>query len=341
MMSAYKSDILAQPAALQATLDLLDSTNFPPEIRRGVQSGRWRKIILTGMGSSYFGLLPLYYRLVSAGLPAWLVETSELLYWPAFLSADTLVVAASQSGSSVETVRLLEDFGSHCCVIGLTNTDDSPLARRSTFAVLTKAGQEATVSCKTYLATLAAQIWLGDQLIDGQHDYAGLGGAPEMVQVYLDKLPEHIDTLKTVLEGVSQIYLTGRGTSIASAGTGGLILKESVHIAAEGMSSAAFRHGPFEMIGPETFVLVFAGCGETVRLNHKLYSDVVAAGGRTVLVAPDPLGQPGVFTLPSCPEPALQIMEILPVQMMTLALAELRNLQAGSFSLATKVTTTE
>jgi glutamine---fructose-6-phosphate transaminase (isomerizing) len=344
MMSAYKTDILAQPAALQATLDLLDTTRFPEDIRRGVQTGRWRKIVLTGMGSSYFGLLPLYYRLVSAGLPAWLVETSELLYWPAFLTADTLVVAASQSGSSVETVRLLEEFGSQCSVIGVTNTADSPLARQSTFAVLTKAGQEATVSCKTYLATLAAQAWLGDQLIQGgqgHHDYAGLAGAPQIVQAYLDKLPEHIETLKQVLNGIRQIYLTGRGMSIATAGTGGLILKESVHIPSEGMSSAAFRHGPFEMIGPETFVLVFAGCGETVRLNHKLYSDVVAAGGRTVLAAPDPLSEPGVFTLPPCPDPALQIMEILPVQMMTLALAELRNLQAGSFSLATKVTTIE
>jgi glucosamine--fructose-6-phosphate aminotransferase (isomerizing) len=340
-MSAYKSDILAQPAALQDTLDLLNATNFPQDIRRGVETGRWRKIVLTGMGSSFFGLLPLYYRLVSAGLPAWLVETSELLYWPAFLSAGTLVVAASQSGSSVETVRLLEEFGGQCCVIGVTNTDDSLLARQSAFAVLTKAGQEATVSCKTYLATLAAQTWLGDQLIQGQHDYAGLAGAPQIVQTYLDKLPDHIDTLKPVLAGVRQIYLAGRGMSIASAGVGGLILKESVHIAAEGMSSAAFRHGPFEMIGPETFVLVFAGCGEIVRLNHKLHSDVVAAGGRTVLVGPDPLGQPGVFTLPACPDPALQITEILPVQMMTLALADLRNLQAGSFSLASKVTTIE
>ena len=340
-MSAYKTDILAQPAALQDTLDLLNSTRFPEKIQRSLQAGHWRKIVLTGMGSSYFVFLPLYYRLVSAGMPAWLVETSELLYWPAFLTPDTLVIAASQSGSSVETALLLEKFGSQCSVIGLTNTADSPLARRSTFAVLTRAGQEATVSCKTYLATLAAQSWLGDQLIEGQHEFAGLARTPQIVQAYLDKLPEHIEALKPILNGIHQVYLAGRGMSIASAGTGGLILKESVHIPAEGMSSAAFRHGPFEMIGPETFVLVFAGCGDTVRLNRKLYSDVVTAGGRTAMVAPGPLGQPAVFALPPCPDPALPILEILPVQMMTLALAELRNLQAGSFSLATKVTTIE
>ena len=93
------------------------------------------------------------------------------------------------------------------------------------------------------------------------------------------------------------------------------------------------------MIGPETFVLVFAGYGETVRLNRKLYSDVIAAGGRTAMVAP--ASQPVVFALPDCPDSARLILEILPVQMMTLALADLRKLQAGSFSLATKLTTIE
>ena len=210
-MSAYKTDILAQPAALQDTLDLLNSTSFPKEIQHGLQGGRWRKIVLTGMGSSYFVFLPLYLRLVSAGLSAWLVETSELLYWPAFLTPDTLVIAASQSGSSVEILRLLEKFGSQCSVIGVTNTADSPLARRSTFAVLTRAGQEATVSCKTYLAILAAQSWLGDQLIEGQHEFSELASTPHIVQAYLDKLPEHIAALKPLLDGVRQVYLTGRG----------------------------------------------------------------------------------------------------------------------------------
>ncbi len=340
-MSTYKNDILAQPAALQDTLNLLNSTRFPKEILHDLQAGRWRKIVLTGMGSSYFVFLPLYYRLVSAGLPAWLVETSELLYWQDFLTPDTLVIAASQSGASVEIVRLLEKFGKQVSIIGLTNTDDSPLARQSNFAVLTRAGEEATVSCKTYLAILAAQSWLGDQLIEGQHEFNSLASTPSIVQAYQDKLPEHMAALKPLLDGVHQVYLAGRGVSIAAAGTGGLILKESVHIPAEGMSSAAFRHGPFEMVGPETFVLVFAGCGETVHLNRRLYSDVIAAGGRAAVVAPAPFGQPEVFSMPPCPDAVLPILEILPVQMMTLALAELRNRQAGSFSLGSKITTIE
>jgi glutamine---fructose-6-phosphate transaminase (isomerizing) len=338
-MSAYQSDILAQGAALQDTLDLLAAARPLAEIRKGLQAGRWRRIILTGMGSSYFTLWPLYLRLLEAGMAAWLFETSELIYSRAMPTPDTLIVAASQSGASVETVRLLDKIGSDCQVIGLTNTLDSPLGRQASYTVLTRAGEEATVSCKTYLASLAAQCWLGDQLIPGQNEFGGLQGLPHQVQAYLDNWQTHVAGLTRTLAGIEQVYLAGRGISIASAGTGGLILKESVHVASEGMSSAAFRHGPFEMVRSQTFVVIFTGCGETMALNRKLSRDVANAGGRVALVEAG-VGS-GVFALPPCPEAALPILEILPVQMMTLALADLRHLVAGSFSLASKVTTTE
>ena len=59
------------------------------------------------MGGSYHALYPLYLQLVNCGRPALLVETSELLGSMAgILDPDTLLIAASQSGRSAETVRL-------------------------------------------------------------------------------------------------------------------------------------------------------------------------------------------------------------------------------------------
>ena len=338
-MNSYQTDIMAQPVALQDTLEFLVSRKFSKKIKADLQSGRLRRIVLTGMGSSYFALLPLYLRLLEKGMAVWLVETSEMIHANAFFTPDTLVIAASQSGASVEIVRLLERIGGDQTVIGLTNTADGPLFQKASYSVLTQAGDEATVSCKTYVTALAAQIWLGDQLIDGIPEFPGLHVIPQLVKTYLDHHENHIASMKHELVGIEQVYLTGRGTSIASAGTGGLILKESVQIPAEGMSSAGFRHGPFEMVRPQTFVLVFSGVGETVPLNHKLASDISSAGGRTELVAINT--KSNGFALPVCPDPALPIMEILPVQMMSLALAELRNITAGSFNLGSKITTTE
>ena len=344
-MSAYQNDILAQPEALRRTLVALQETPFPAEIRdhllesRGLPGDRWHKVLLTGMGSSYFTLMPLFNRLVAAGCPAWLLETSELLYSPGFLEPGALVIAASQSGASGEIVHLLDRITSEMTLIGLTNTTGSPLDRGAAYSLVTRAGSEATVSCKTYVTALAAQCWLGDQLCGGPREFPALAELPDQVEAYLARISDHIARLTGLLDGVRQVYLAGRGVSLPSAGTGGLILKESVHIPAEGMSSASFRHGPIEMVGPETFVLIFAGSGETSALNRRLYDEVTRLGGRAAFVEAN--GGTGVFDLPLCSPQALPVLEILPVQMMTLALAELRHLTAGSFTLASKVTTTE
>jgi glucosamine--fructose-6-phosphate aminotransferase (isomerizing) len=338
-MNAYQTDIFAQPTALRNTLEYLDTTDIPSLIKDSLREGKWNRIILTGMGSSYFALLPLQLRLLEAGLPAWLVETSELIYSHAYLTRDTLMVVASQSGSSVETIKLMEKIGSEITVIGLTNTIESPLARKAAYSVITRAGEESSVSCKTYLSALAAQVWLGDQLIEGVKEFVNLQWLPQSVERYLSTWEQYMTELKQAIDGSRNFYLTGRGISIASAGTGGLILKEAVHIAAEGMSSAAFRHGPFEMTGPETFVLVFAGCGPLAPLNKKLAKDIASANGRAALV--EISENLSVFSLPKIPNAVLPILEILPIQMMTLALAEMHNIQAGIFHLATKITKIE
>ena len=47
------------------------------------------------------------------------------------------------------------------------------------------------------------------------------------------------------------------------------------------------------------------------------------------------------LALPDVPPPLLPILEILPVEMLTLAVAARKGLEAGRFSHATKVTTVE
>jgi glucosamine--fructose-6-phosphate aminotransferase (isomerizing) len=338
-MNSYYGDILAQADALSNTIDSLQRATFPAEIRAGLRKGRWRKILLTGMGSSYFTLMPLFNRLLEEGYPAWLVETSELLYSPAWQESNALVIAASQSGASGETMHLLEKISPEMALIGLTNTALSPLDQGATYSLVTQAGIESTVSCKTYVTALVAQSWLGDQLCDGPRQFPGFFDLPRLVEAYLAHASEYIDQLTDLLMDIHQMYLVGRGGSIPSTGTGGLVLKEAVHIAAEGMSSAGFRHGPIEMIRSETFVLIFAGEGETASLNQKLYNEITRLGARTALVETN--GGRRVFDLPNCPPQALPVLEILPVQMMSLALAELRNIPPGTFKFASKVTAVE
>jgi glutamine---fructose-6-phosphate transaminase (isomerizing) len=338
---SYLHDLIEQPDAVSRTVAALSDEHSLDRLEGALRSGRWRRVVLTGMGSSCWACRPLYLRLLKNGLTPVMVETSELIHYERdWLTPDTLVIAVSQSGRSVEIVRLLEIARGRSEIIGVTNTADSPLATQSTAAVLTDAGAEHTVSCKTYLATLLALDSLGD-LLSGEDRVPLLEqarAAVEPIRQYLSQWPAHVDQLVPALEDVADIFVVGRGPSIAAAGTGGLILKESTHFHAEGLSAAAFRHGPFEMLSDAVFVLVLEGDARSAAFSRKLADDVRQAGARSSLVSST---AEGVFRIPECAERIRPLMEILPVEMLTLALAATKGREPGRFERATKVTEVE
>ena len=151
--------------------------------------------------------------------------------------------------------------GRGVATVAVTNTADSPLAREATAVVLTEAGEEATVSCKTYLAAQVALAWLAEVLAGGDRGGARAALAETIpgVAAYLASWRAHVEWLAERLDGVRAVYYTGRGASLAAAGAAGLITKESTHRPSEGMSGAAFRHGPMEMLDADVFLLAFAG----------------------------------------------------------------------------------
>ena len=338
----YVRDILDQPRALGATLPTLGVPDGFPQILRRLEKREFQRVVLTGMGSSFYALHPLHAQLTAAGLATVLLETSELLYYfPSLLDERSLVVAVSQSGRSVEMVRLLDVTGRRFGLIGVTNTADSPLALDSDCAFLTKAGEEFSVSCKTYVTALAALTQLGSLLTNAnlKDTAAELAHAVPAVRRYLESWRDHVVELAACLEGARDLFLVGRGGSLAAAGTGGLIIKESTHRHSEGMSSAALRHGPFEMLSQETFVLVFEGDEKTRALNTRLVEDVRKNSGRAELI-----GQNAALSslrVAEAPQSVLPILEILPVEMVTLALAAQAGREAGRFTLGSKVTTAE
>jgi glucosamine--fructose-6-phosphate aminotransferase (isomerizing) len=339
---AYLRDILDQPRALDETLASLEISKILHQLVTRLQAGKFKAVVLTGMGSSFHALHPLNIKLINHGLTAMMVETSELLHYGSRLfDPKTLIVAVSQSGQSAEVVRLLEINRGKSSVIAITNTPGSPLAKRADATVLSHAGPESSVSCKTYLAALMALQWLGDVVCerDLQRTREELEAAVPAVRDYLGNWRAHVEGLAQVLQGIRNLFLVGRGSSLAAVGTGALIIKESDHFHAEGMSSAAFRHGPFEMLSDETFVLVFAGDQKTRDLNQSLFEDVREVQGRAELVVEGAASPP--CALPAAPRSIHPILEILPVQMVTLALAAQEGREAGRFELSSKITTKE
>jgi glucosamine--fructose-6-phosphate aminotransferase (isomerizing) len=334
---AYLRDLLAQPQAVADTVTGLHS--LPPLPSRALAGQR---IVLTGIGSSFHALYPLQLRLVRAGHTAFMVETAELVHSQSnLLDERTLVVAVSQSGRSAEIAQLLNLIGtreSRPFVIGVTNTPDSPLALCADIVVPLCAGPEFSVSCKTYLSTLVSLEWLAGALCGD--DLAGvikeLELAAPVVEEYLAQWQAHVAQLTVEFVQLRHLFILGRGASLAAVGTGALILKESTRFHAEGMSCPAFRHGPLEMVGPGLFAVVFVGDGATAALNASLVRDIQSAGGRTSLVGER--SDFSSFRLPPTPRRLLPVVEMLPVQMLSLALAALAGREPGRFEHATKIT---
>ncbi|MBC8041372.1 MAG: SIS domain-containing protein [Opitutaceae bacterium] len=335
----YLNDLLDQPRAVATTLAGMPNDLAPPRV--------WldrHRVVLTGMGSSLHALNPLQLRLVAAGHTALLVETAELVHsQSALLDPRSLVVAVSQSGRSAETVQLLDLIANIAPsgrphVIGVTNTADSPLALRADALIQLRAGPEFSVSCKTYLATIVGLEWLGALLLGA--DLRALGAAlaptPDAISTYLAAWPAHVRELAAFLAPARSIFLTGRGTSLAAVGAGALILKESTRMHAEGMSAPSFRHGPLEMTGPELALLAFEGEAATADLNRRLVVDVRAAGGLAALIGPS--AELSAFRLPTLAPEVRPLFEMLAAQMVSLALALLRDREPGRFERATKVT---
>jgi len=338
----YLRDILDQPRALEQTLAGLEVSKSLSQIASRARKGKFQTIILTGMGGSFHALHPLSLQLVSEGMMSIMVETSELIhYHHRLFTPKTLIVAVSQSGRSAETVRLLQSNRGKSSVIGVTNTPGSPLAKRAAAAVLTNAGTEFSVSCKTYVSSLMALRWLGDVLCgrDVRRTSRELTGAFPAVQKYLETWKEHVRLWGERLGDIRHLFFAGRGPSLAAVGTGALIIKESDHFHAEGMSSAAFRHGPLEMSGRNMFVGVFTGERKTRDLNQRLVNDIREHQGQAELIGEDATFSPCV--LPPAPAAYRPILEILPVQMITLVLAAAVGREPGRFSFCSKVTTTE
>jgi glutamine---fructose-6-phosphate transaminase (isomerizing) len=207
--------------------------------------------------------------------------------------------------------------------------------------VPTLAGTESSVSCKTYVTSLMALKWVGDALCkrDDKVTRRELKLASPAVAAYLAHWKDHVEAVAEKLRGIRDLFFVGRGSSLAAVGTGALTVKESNLFHAEGMSSAAFRHGPFEMLSPAILVAIFSGEAKTRGLNRRLRADIQESGGHSELIGETAAME--CFRLPDHGGSVRCILEILPVQMTTLALAALAGREPGKFRLATKITTTE
>jgi glucosamine--fructose-6-phosphate aminotransferase (isomerizing) len=251
----------------------------------------------------------------------------------------------SQSGRSAELVHLLDRIkpAPPACTLTFVNDLSSPMAERADVRLPIHAGPEATVSTKTYINMLAVNLLAAIQLTYGDLDSAILEmhSAADATEAYLANWEARLQELDSLLGDFEQLFLIGRGSSMSAVWNGSLINKEAAKSAFEGIHAADFRHGPLELVAGGFAALILAGSAQTSALNRELAREIISYGGRVLWVDSSPDPEIPTLLLPVTSELTRPIVEILPMQMLTLVMAKRKGLQAGEFRHVSKVTSRE
>jgi glucosamine--fructose-6-phosphate aminotransferase (isomerizing) len=183
----------------------------------------------------------------------------------------------------------------------------------------------------------AVQLSGGDLLAAAQE----IRVAANAMESFLENWKERVQELDVLLGSFEHLFLIGRGTSMSAVWNGSLTSKEAAKSAFEGMHAADFRHGPLEIVSEGFAALILAGSSQTSALNRELAREIISYGGKVIWLdsAPDP--EIPTFLFPESSELTRPLMEILPMQMLTLAMANRKGVEAGKFHHVTKVTDRE
>lgn len=253
----FAADLARKPDVLGRLADTLRAGNpwaavVPPGIGR---------VVLVGMGSSAYAGGVAAARMRARGL----VATSELASSPLLPAwgPDTLVVAISATGGSVETLDALRRLPAGLTTVALTNTAGSAVTESCGAVVeLAAEPENGGVACRSYQHTLALLIAL-EQHLAGQ-DITGLVAsietAAEASAHLLDTEAAWRPQAADLLLGPSGTHLAAPAHRFCSAQQGALMVREGPRRSAVGCETGDWSHVDVYLTKTTDYrLLVFAG----------------------------------------------------------------------------------
>ena len=343
-MSELEKNIQAQPESLTHALSYQCEAGSAAIQQAAKLLRSAKKVVIAAMGASLFASIPLQYFLSSLGVDAVAIEAGELLHYLQGSWKSAVVLMVSRSGESIEITRLLAMMKGKVPIIGVTNEPLSQLARSADVSIQLSSLPDQIVAIQTYTGTLLALHLLGSA-VAGRLDAAG-DQVRQLLPTFASHTERNVAAIKqwdNFLHPDSNIYLLGRGPSVASTLEGALLFHEVAKAPAVAMPIASFRHGPVEVVDARFRGFVFAPEDNTRDLNLAMAEDLVRFGGQTRLIGPSSSLPPSlsVCETPALPGTLAPLFEIVPLQVAALRLAILRGIEPGSFRYAPQVAVDE
>jgi glucosamine--fructose-6-phosphate aminotransferase (isomerizing) len=228
-----------------------------------------------------------------ARVPADAEAASEFRYRNPIIEPDTLYVAVSQSGETIDTLLAVQEIkrkGSR--VIGLVNVVGSAIARECDGGIYLHAGPEVAVAStkaltNMYLGFALLALHLGRvrdlSIADGKRLIAGLQRLPGQ----LTEILEQEDALAEIAETLSaaeSLFFVGRVRGFPVAREGAQKFKEISYRHAEAYPTSELKHGPLALISTDVHTVAIVPDDELTARNVAALHEIDARRGPLVVI---------------------------------------------------------
>ena len=293
-----EKEIMEQPQVIKETILPRIRDGKPDFGKEGIPDEILRdckRICVIACGTAmHAGLVGKSLIQAMIGIHVDVVMASEFMYNDPVVDKDTLVIAISQSGETIDTLEALK-FARKCGSpsISIVNVKGASIARASEYVIYTNAGPEiAVASTKAYTTQLAVlylitarmavarKLWSEEQLTAFIDE---LCRVPEVMEAVLAK-KEEIHRLTGTILNAKDVFMIGRGLDYSILLEGSLKLKEISYIHSEAYASGELKHGTIALITEDTPVIAVV---TQEKLKSKEFSnirEVQSRGARVLLL---------------------------------------------------------
>ena len=330
-----EKEIFEQPTSLQngmrgrfsddASTAVFGGLNLNPQELRQID-----RILFLACGTAWHSCLVAEYLIERfARIPVEVEYASEFRYRNAPLDKNTLVIAISQSGETIDTLGALREAKRKGYrTLAINNSVGSTIARESDGGIYQHAGPEIGVaSTKAFTSQIMIcamlALYLGRlrdlSYGDGVDIVKALKAVPSQVEEIL-KQNDQIKALAKKYAKYDDCLFLGRQLMFPIALEGALKLKEISYIHAEGYPAAEMKHGPIALICEECPSVLLATSGEIFHKSLANVQEVKARKGKVICIAtkdcdiPEGLVDDSVI-VPECHEIVKPILMSIPIQL--------------------------
>lgn len=290
------------------------------------------RIVMVACGTAFYACQTAKYWLESlAGVPVEVDVASEFRYRDTPVGKGTLAMFVSQSGETADTLAALRHVTERARTLSVVNVQESSIARESDVVLPIHAGPEIGVAstkaftCQLFaLLVLALRAGSDRRQLDARalaDHLRALQSLPGLVAKALGNSSQIEETARALAKFRDILFL-GRGAMYPLAMEGALKLKEVSYIHAEGHSSGELKHGPIALIDQTVPVIVMAPRTTLFDKTVSNMQEVLARGGRIVLITDRNGRQTAgkglwrVIEMPELPELVAPILYAIPAQLL-------------------------